>query len=391
MWRSIVTLLTIAVMTAVPAAALNSGDTIVVPAAGRIVTATNPFVTDLFIMNTGTSTVSVTVSWLVRNQPNPSPTMSFSLTLLPGETAPLDDVILNDFGMTTGDGAFLIEATGDVIANCRIYADTPSGTNGQGFEGVPLWAFTQAGQTLDAVGLTQNADFRSNVYAIAGPDGATVDLSLLDPSGSEIASTTLTLGAYQPYLRRVNQTFSGVANFANATLHGEVTAGAAVVGGSKADNTTNDPTTLEPSLPFGGPIDGTYHFAITDSAGFATGGNLVIQDGLVAAINGTYSNYDKLDGGAPACEVVFLWGLGLNDLGPTPVEDFLPANGGVVFEDSYTQDGSGVMEWTVEFEIDNNMSLVGTIAAEGSDFTLPDETGCNGSFPEMNLDGGKAN
>jgi hypothetical protein len=376
-WLAVITL-----CVAAPAIALNSGSDVLVPAAGR----TGPYVTDLYVMNPGTSAVTVTLSWLVRDQSNPNP-VTTNFTLQPGETEVLGDVILNTFGLTTGAGAFHVEASGDVIVNSRIYAVDGDKTFGQGFEGVPTWAATSAGQSTDVVGLTQGSGYRSNVYALAGADGASMALSLRDPSGAQIASTTLTLGAYEPYLKRVTQTFAGLPNFPNATLHVTVNSGLVVVGASKADNLTDDPTTLESKASGGaGSVDGTYQVALYDSASFASGGNFVVEGGQVSAINATYVNYDKLEGGNAACPVIFLWGIGLD---PTPVADF-GSSGGVTFVDDYTASGSGVMTWTVKFTVDNNMGLTGTVTAVGSEFPSAD-AGCNGTFPALTLFGGKSN
>jgi len=153
------------------------------------------------------------------------------------------------------------------------------------------------------------------------------------------------------------------------------------------DNASTDPTTLESNATAGGATsaDGTYQISIYDSALFAAGGNFVIEDDIVTEINGTYFNWDKLDGGDPACTLQFAWGWALS---PTPVADFAS---GVTFSDSYTTTGSGVMEWTVTFTIVNNMVIDGTVSAVGSDFTDPTELGCNGTFPALDLKGGKMN
>jgi hypothetical protein len=366
--------------TTAPVFALNSGTDLIVPAAGRGA----PWGTDLYIANPGDTTVTGTVYWLVRGVANPNPA-SFSFSLAPGETGIYEDVILDQFGLASGNGAFYVSASGTIIVNSRIYASDGSATFGQGFEGVPVPAATQTGGAATVVGLSYNSAFRTNVYATAGADGATLALDLLDPEGSSFASASLTLGAWEPYLRRVDQLFTGVANFDNATLVAMVTAGSAVVGASKVDNASTDPTTLESDATAGGSasVDGTYQISIYDSAFFAAGGNFVIADGVVTQINGTYFNWDKLDGGAAACTLQFLWGLGMS---PTPLADFAS---GVTFSDSYVSTGSGVMEWTVTFTVEDNMVINGTVAAVGSDFTDPDELGCNGTFPALVLKGGK--
>ena len=379
MMHRLLTLSLLLVLAAGSAVALSPGQEVIVPAAGRGA----PWGTDLYIMNPGTSTVSVTVSWLVRGSSNTNPD-SFTISIMAGETAVLEDVIFNDFGLDEAGGAFLVEADGgDVIVNSRIYASEGGATFGQGFEGVPTWAATQEGQFTDAVGLTFNSDFRTNIYATAGADGASIDFSLLDPDGIEFATTTLNLDEWEPYLRRVNQLFQGVANFDNATLHAEVTAGSAVVGASKVDNASTDPTTLESAATGGGGgVSGTYQMSLYDTLAFAAGGNLVVAGGDVNAINGTYFNWDKLNGSDPACTLIFQWGQGLS---PTPLADFAD---GVTFADSYASTGGGVMTWTVQLEPGEGSTLEGTVTAVGSEFTGIDD-GCNGNFPPLTLMAGK--
>lgn len=376
------------VAAAMPALALAPGDTVLVPAAGRV----NEFVTDLYVANPGDATVQATVYWLERDQDNSALDTSFDLDILPGETAVLADVIFEDFGLTEGAGAFLVTADDDVVVNSRIYAVSGGATFGQGFEGVPAPLATRAGGSALVVGLTQNAGFRSNVYALAADAGVTMTLRLLDPSGVELASRQLALDGYEPYLQRVDRVFSGLADFDDGTLQVEVTAGAAVVGASKVDNQSTDPTTLESSVASGGAAavpDGTYQIALYDSAGFAAGGNVVISGDEVEAINGTYTNWDKLDDDVPACTLIFLWG---DSLGPTPLDDFAT---GVSFEDDYTSTGSGRMTWTVQLTLnDDRVGLVGTVDAVGADFPSDpdpafDQSGCNGTFPTLTLLGGK--
>ena len=384
MRRFLILLVAVAlVATAAPVFALQSGTDIIVPAAGR----GGGWITDLYVANPGDSTASGSVYWLVRGQSNPAP-ISISFTLEPGETAVFDDVIGADFGLNEGNGAFRVMADNVVIANSRIYSASGSQTFGQGFEGVPVSAATQSGGKTTIVGLSYNDAFRTNVYATAGAGGAITQFTLVNPDGSVLGSAALTLGAFEPYLKRVNQLFSGVENFDNATLIAEISVGSggsAVFGASKVDNASTDPTTLESDATAGGSasVDGTYQISIYDSATFAAGGNIVIDDGIVTQINGTYFNWDKLDGGDAACTLQFLWGISLSD---TPLADFAD---GVTFSDSYTSTGSGVMEWTVTFTVSDNMTISGTVEATGSDFTDPEELGCNGDFPALVLAGGK--
>ena len=365
-----------------PALALNPGNDVLGPAAVRA----TPWVTDLYVMNPGDATVSVEVFWLVRDRDNTAPT-SITFDLPPGDTEILDDVILNDFELAEGFGAFRVEAGDVVVVNSRIYAVVDSDTLGQGFEGVPVWAATAAGQSTSAVGLTVNSVFRSNIYALSGADGATVNLELVDPSGARIGNLrTLELDTYEPYLRNIVDVMN-TGDFANGTLLISVSSGSAVVGASKVDNGSGDPTTLESATSGGGgSLDGTYQFAIYDSFAFASGGNLFIAAGIVDAINGTYVNFDKGNG---ECTSLFFFGP---SLGPTPVGDFV---NGVEFSETYPADedsgfDGGDMLFTVTFTMDGASGFSGTVDAVGSNFS-DEDLGCNGTFPTLDLDGGKSN
>jgi len=48
------------------------------------------------------------------------------------------------------------------------------------------------------------------------------------------------------------------------------------------------------------------------------------------------------------------------------------------------------MTWTLTFDIDDNMDMTGTVDAVGSQWTGED-AGCNGTFPQLDMKGGKAN
>jgi len=332
--------------------AIAPGDDLLIAGAAR----TNRWHSDLLINNAGTTTVSVDVLWLERDQANPNP-ISRTFSIGPDETLILDDVILNNFGMNNAAGAFRITATGgEVTANLIVFSgfDNPTtGTFGSGFEAIPASAATGAGESTTVMGLASTSSFYTNIFALAGANGVTMDLDLLDP---------------------------------------EVSAGSAVILGSKTDETSTDPTTLESAFGAGaGSADGTYQFSIYDSLAFASGGNLVIDNDIVEAINGTYINFDKVDnGGVPECTLIFLWGIGLS---PTAVGDF---ESGVEFADSYPDDPntpdvdeSGDMTWNVVFTVDDNLGFTGTIDAEGANFTF--DTGCNGTFPTLAFEGGKSN
>jgi hypothetical protein len=384
MHRIVNSLVCFALLVAVkPVLAIAPGNDLLIAGAAR----TRLWVDDLYISNPGDGPVTVDVMWLVRDQANPTPeTRTFGIE--PRATLILADVILETFGVTRGSGAFRITSEGgDVIANLIAVAviedEHGSRTLGSGFEGIPASAATSAGQTTTLMGIVATSRFRTNLFATAGASGATMHLDLLDPWGPVIDTATVTLEPYEPWLSAVTNLWE-IDDLLNATAAVRVTSGSVVILGSKIDNhqMSQDPTTLEASFGVGaGSLEGTYQFALYDSLAFASGGNLVIEDGMVAAINGTYVNFDKADSqGEAECTLIFQWGF---DLTPAAVESFAD---GVEFTDSYPEGGQ--ITWTVRFTVDANLGFSGLLDAVGEGFTGVD-AGCNGTFPPLLFEGGK--
>jgi len=378
--RRLLTLACLGLLVISPAVfAISPGNDLLIAGAAR----TNRWHSDLYINNAGATTVTVEVFWLERDQANPNPD-SRTFSIGPGETLILDDVLKNNFGMNNAAGAFRITVDGgEVTANLIVFTgfnDPVGGTFGSGFEAIPAYAAPVAGESTTIMGLVSNSSFYTNIFALAGANGVSMELDLLDPDGDLLDTANITLEAYEPWLSFRTDLWS-VSTFDNGTLVARITAGSAVILGSKTDENSTDPATLESA--FGGPVAGTYQFSIYDSLAFASGGNLVISDDTVDAVNGTYMNFDKVDGqGASECTLILQFGLGL---APTSVEDF---ESGVTFADTYPDGGS--MTYTMTFALDHNAGFSGTIDAVGSDFTGVD-AGCNGTFPQLDLFGGKSN
>ena len=391
MRKSTIALTLLALLTASTVCAISPGDDLLIAGAAR----TNRWLADLYINNPGATSVSVEVMWLNRDitTPNPNPA---TYTIGPGETLILEDVLNSVFGFNRAEGAFRITATGgEVTANLIVFtgAGSEDGTYGSGFEAIPASAATSAGEFTNIMGMVLDSAFYTNLFALAGASGVTMDIDLVDPDGGVLDTEQVVLDAYEPWFASVENLWS-VSEFANGTAQARVSAGSMVMLGSKVDRASKDPTTLEQEFGSGGggSVDGTYQLAIYDSLFFASGGNLVINEGIVESINATYSNFDKgvidpgtgqvINGGTSECELIFQWGIGLT---PSTVEDFAS---GVEFTDTY-DDGSE-MTWTVTFTVDDNLGFSGTVEAVGSDFSGIDD-GCNGEFPSLVLDGGKSN
>jgi len=395
MLRRLGLLTLILTLAAAPAFALFPGTDLLVTAAARGGGFNNSlWITDLYIYNPGTQTANVTISWMARGVANTNPATR-SFTIDPGESLFLDDVIKKTFGKDGGGGAFRVVANRTVVVNSRIFNLKEGVSFGQGFEGLPRNLAVQSGASTDVVGLAESTTFRTNLVLMdASGSGSTVDLTLIDASGSQFGTKkTVTLQAFEPSLPKLTDLFPAVGTFDNATLHAQVTSGSAFVMASKIDNdqATGDPTTLESWQVAGGAAsaDGTYHFAVYDSEDFATGGNVVVTDDKVVSLIATYNNYDKVDsGGFSECTLLF----------PLEIETFDPPVSLADFANGYSFVqyfiDSGEISFTFTFTVNNNMSLVGTVDAVGANFPSDpdpniDENGCNGTFPPLTLLGGK--
>jgi hypothetical protein len=362
-------------LAAAPAAALSPGTDLLVPAAARV----GSWVTDLYVLNPGSATATVTVYWLVRRQANPDP-VHVEFTLAPGATRVLEDVIGEELGLATGEGAFRVVADAAVLVNARIYSQGQGETFGQGFEGIPAAAATAADESTDVVGLSANAQFRTNVYALAGGDGATLTLALRDPDGVEVASRTYTLGVYQPMLGNILNELGG-PQFDQGSLHGTVAAGSAVVGASKVDNASEDPTTLEGSFPCTGgggelPPAGVYYGSVA----------LLGRDrGVSMTLNPqaeVVSLSFEMGSSRPGCGYLF---PGNQQFDPPLPLDQLLATDGVTFTIAYS---TGQIEWTIRLsEGAPYLYYLGVLSgvASGS----PGSPACDGPTGEGELHLGK--
>jgi hypothetical protein len=386
MHRSILTFVFLALFAASSVLAISPSDDLLIAGAAR----TNRWTADLYINNAGATGVTVEVWWLNRDPSitNPAPE-AFSVAA--DETLILDDVLLDVFGLNRAEGAFRVTTTGgEVTANLIVFtgAGGDNGTYGSGFEGIPASSATSAGESTTLAGMVLTDDFYTNLFALAGANGVTMDVDLLDPDGDLLDTTQVVLTAYAPWFSSVENLWDE-ASFENGTALVRVSAGSMVMLGSKVDRTSRDPTTVEQAFGAGGgSTDGTYQFAVYDLLGFASGGNLEIVDDVVDVINGTFVNYDKVDGGGiPECPVIFQWGF---ELAPTPVGDFATD---VEYDEVYPAgddfDG-GTITYTINFTFDGTLGFSGTLDAVGSEFSGLD-LGCNGTFPQMVLNGGKSN
>jgi hypothetical protein len=373
------------------AAAVSPGTDLLVPAAGRV----GQWVTDLYLLNPGEAAADVRIHWLERGRANPDPP-SVDLTLAAGQSRTLEDVLASAFGLDRGEGAMRLTADRPIVAYCRIFAAnsaatmsgvtnsgaTVSGpwgagddgaTYGQGVAAIPVTFATARGASSHVIGIASTDDFRTNVYALAGPDGASLRLALLEPSGSETAATTLVLEELEPFLRRVDRLFK-IPQLAEATLLIEVESGSAVVGASRIDKRSSDPMTLESWVDHDAVSAGAYYGAVLGAV--STGGMSLVVDaaGSMTGLEFTFP--------AAGCGVLFSTGQDLAD-DPVPLADLAR---GHVFSSSYP--GGGSMTWQLVLAATSGPGLTGTLGATGSGWA-GELAACNGDHDELAVTAGR--
>jgi len=207
----------------------------------------------VWIHNPGTVSAQVQISYLVRNQANPSPETQI-VTVDPGETLKLGDVFQEVFGLERAIGALRFESSAKIVVSARSYNLTSGGvaeSQGQFLAGMPSAIALSAGQRTSIPGITQPADgsFRCN-YALVETGGGTpqVELSLYDRDGVQQASKIYTLSPYEPLQFNLKDLGAGLS-VDGGRLDVEVLSGsggvltfASMVGNGTV---SQDPSTLE--------------------------------------------------------------------------------------------------------------------------------------------------
>ncbi len=204
----------------------------------------------VWIHNPGTETAHVTVSFLVRDQSNPSPVQQ-TVTVDPGETLKLGDVYEDLFGLSSAIGALRFQSDRKIVVAARSYNLTAAGiadSQGQFVAGMPSEIAIGAGKKTSIPGITNPEDgsFRSNFALVETAGGtATVEVTLYNRDGTEVASKTYTLSPYEP----VQVTFDSGATVDGGRWDVKVLSGSGKVltFASMVGNGTvsQDPSTLE--------------------------------------------------------------------------------------------------------------------------------------------------
>ncbi len=318
--------------------------------------------TTAWVFNPSTTQgATVQVSFLARDTANTSPPTQ-SLSLAPGATAELDDVILTLFGLDGAFGALRFTSDLPVVVTGRIYDAnvetaknncTAVGTAGQFFAGQPAGAAIGNNEFVDLPGLAQDGSgvWRSNFGFVETTGNAcTVQATRLDSTGAA-------LGNPQTYsVQARSQSQFSLTNVSgplgvNQRLRIQVVDGTGKIlaFGSLIDNTTGDPSTVEMA---GAGHDGVYVAKQDKSAGsggYDTPITFTVSGDAVASVDATIVFTDE---DVPSCSGGELLRLS----GPLPQPVIVGDDGGVSF----------VLSGTTPDGVAATLQVNGTIAATGT-------------------------
>jgi hypothetical protein len=282
--------------TAAPLFAGFAGTDVFLPAVGRRPgDAGAQWYTLLWIHNTSSSTANVTIAFLERNVPNPSP-LFFNDSIPPGDTRRYPNTVGTLFGVEKW-GALHITANVPVLVSCRMYNLPPLGedkdTQGQAYNAIPASFAIANGQSTKVLGVNQttprnDGQFRYS-FGWVETTGSTADVRVIaynetgDVIGDKVYPTT---GGYEPRYYPVEDLVPAI-NHQNVMLEMRVVGGAGkiVVVGSGVANHSNDATTFE--MAFRGELLG----------GTSTGLTSVFHDGTLVGDGTTFSPLGIVNGG----------------------------------------------------------------------------------------------
>ena len=335
---------------------------------------------DLWIFNPSTSQAATVTVFLLLRQPNPTPA-SQVVTVNPGETRYFQDVVGSGlFQQSNASGGLRLTSTVPVLVtaesyNSNVTTSLGTGTSGQFFGGVPASLAVGVNDATDLIGLDQDgADtsgkFRSNL-AIVETTGAVADLVLdrYDSDGTLLGSYACDgtnaacppLGAWE--VRQLNLV---LANFTpaigtNQRIRLRVTGGTGrvIAAGSRVDNATTDPSTIEMS---GGGRTGTYLCKLA-RIDYETPLSLTVDQGAITALDATIL-FTDVD--VPTCDGQV---MRLTGALQQPVVYDEQGGFGLTVGDS----GLGVT-----LQLAGTITTTGTVAGSAT-VTLTGVSGCNGS------------
>ena len=143
---------------------------------------------DLVVVNTGAGTTDTTLELWIRNQSNGTPGHR-SVSLSPGQSLRLEDVLPTLFGMNEGAATVRVAVPRGLLVDARTYNLVGEATYGQYLPAIDSPLAVTAGAPGFFLMVSQNASLRTNLGLVnTGPVAAEVTVTLHDASGATIGS-----------------------------------------------------------------------------------------------------------------------------------------------------------------------------------------------------------
>jgi hypothetical protein len=206
------------------------------------------FHTDMRVFNGGTSAANVTLQYFAQGTSTPAATSQISIAA--GEVKALDNVLVKQFNLTTGNGSVLATTPSDssLVVTARTFSrdKATGGTFGQFIPGVTTADSVGNGdRALQVLQLEESPAFRTNLglVEVTGNE-VTIELLAYSPDSKVASRLVVPLSAGQ-YIQKGGIFKSmGFNNVYNGRITARVISGTGRVAayGSVVDNRTTDPT-----------------------------------------------------------------------------------------------------------------------------------------------------
>jgi subtilisin family serine protease len=191
------------------------------------------FTSDLSLTNLSSGPRTVTLS-LLPNFLSGSPATPSAITLQPGQTMTLADVLANQFGLSGNSGAGLLvhpSSAAKLLVSARTSTPAQAGAGTYGFfvQGAPASAALSAGGRLVSIQVAHNDAYRTNFgFTEVAGQGVTARATFFDENGTQIGSRAYPLAAHQSFQTSARDLI-GDAQFANAYVEFTVDSGSGAV------------------------------------------------------------------------------------------------------------------------------------------------------------------
>ena len=224
-----------------------SGTPVFIPAAAHIEgSGGSHWRTDVGLYNPSSSTASVSLKYLPQGGDNSSAPCQTIGPVSAGASLLLSDILGPDARDDNKAGGLAIFSSYALVVNSRTY-NQAAGTYGQGIPGHPASQAMGVGPQRVLSQLHENSGFRTNVgFLNPGGTSATVELTLFGGDGSNLGTLSYTLQPFEQ--KQIGQIYRQVTftDVKNGRIILAVTEGSVLAYASVVDNTTGDPTYIEP-------------------------------------------------------------------------------------------------------------------------------------------------